>query len=568
MALTHSPKIVTDGLVFYYDMMNTKKSWKGPPVTNQFTLPSAAVNGFGVENDIFTRIYAGTYGDYDIQPSDYVWRYNVNGSACPYHGWDISTPAGTVVTFSFDYFISPNIIGYPSTNHLAAFENLGSGVSGAYADPTPSIIGVWKRAYFSSTASATGSSRCLLYPGACGGQVATGTGFVLFKNPQVEFNAPGGIPTPFAGVSRSNSASVIDLIGGNTITVNSLTYNSDGTFRFNNSDNKMTLNTNSLISGASDYTIDAIIRPNIANSTDYIFGNYGSANSGGLEYYVNQNKVNNYIQGNVQSSTTLTPNQWYSVCVTRSGNTITHYLNGVADGSGTLSTSISTNNPFTIGNGHDYTSEAFSGNIAAVKVYNKSLTATEVKQNYNAVKERFLGYQALTYVNSSNITVTNNGTDAVTFTKNADNNSWNGQAYTTEAFTAPCTIEFSKLAADGDNGASYAMIGWNVDPTTDSSYGSIDHASYPYTKNNYHIYNNGAGLGTGLTWDSSKKFYLVYDTDGYIRHYNGDKLLYSANYGTGNTVYVDMSLYNTDTTFGKFSDVRVCRRSWNGSRYI
>lgn len=42
MALNQSPKIVTDGLIFYYDM-NNGKSFVGAPVTN--TLPSPAVNG-------------------------------------------------------------------------------------------------------------------------------------------------------------------------------------------------------------------------------------------------------------------------------------------------------------------------------------------------------------------------------------------------------------------------------------------------------------------------------------------------------------------------------------------
>ena len=170
MSLTHSPKIVTDGLVMYYDMSNTKKSWKGYPTTNQFTLPTSDTNGFGVQNGTFTRIRNGTYGDYEIQESDYVWRYNINGGDCPYHGWDISTPTGSVVIFSFDYYISPTTAGYPSTNYLANFENTGSGVGGSFSDPTPSVIGVWKRAYFTSTATATGLSRCLLYPGGCGGQ--------------------------------------------------------------------------------------------------------------------------------------------------------------------------------------------------------------------------------------------------------------------------------------------------------------------------------------------------------------------------------------------------------------
>jgi len=112
------------------------------------------------------------------------------------------------------------------------------------------------------------------------------------------------------------------------------------------------------------------------------------------------------------------------------------------------------------------------------------------------------------------------------------------------------------------------MIGWNTDPTSDSSYTSLDYAAYPYQQNDYVIYNNGSGQAGLGAWDSNKRFYVVYDTDGYIRHYNGNKLLYSVNYGTGNKVYVDSSFYSVNATYGGFTGVKVSRRSWNGYMYV
>jgi hypothetical protein len=161
--------------------------------------------------------------------------------------------------------------------------------------------------------------------------------------------------------------------------------------------------------------------------------------------------------------------------------------------------------------------------------------------------------------------ITYNGTMA-TMTK-VGANGWDTHAYSLLPFTAPCTIEFNKKAAAGDNGLSYTMVGWNADPTTDASYSSIDWASYPFTQNDYYIYNNGAGLSTGIAWDQNKKFYIVYDTDGYIRHYNGSTLLYSANKGTGQTVYFDSSFYSPDP-FGSLRNVRIVKRSWNGTCYV
>ena len=175
-------------------------------------------------------------------------------------------------------------------------------------------------------------------------------------------------------------------------------------------------------------------------------------------------------------------------------------------------------------------------------------------------------YEILNFTSvSGNLTVTNNGTKDVTIFKTSDNNSWNGHALLSTGFTAPVTMEFFKQAAATDNGVSYAMIGWNSDPTTNASYDSLDWAAYPYRTDNYSVYHNGADLGFFGVWNPANKFYIVYTTDGYIRHYNGSTLLYSVFKGTGQTVYLDNSFYAVNSTFGGFSNIRVRRDSWTGA---
>ena len=178
-------------------------------------------------------------------------------------------------------------------------------------------------------------------------------------------------------------------------------------------------------------------------------------------------------------------------------------------------------------------------------------------------------YETLTYVATGSLTVTGNGTNSVSAFKTGGSAEWGStQLYSTTPFTAPCTIEYNKLAGSTDNGASYAMISWNADPTTDGSYASLDWASYPYATSGYYVYNNGTGLGPYAAWDSSKKFYLVYGTDGFIRHYNGSTLLVSYNKGIGGTVYVDSSYYSVNGTYGGFSNIRVIKKAWNGTTYV
>lgn len=178
-------------------------------------------------------------------------------------------------------------------------------------------------------------------------------------------------------------------------------------------------------------------------------------------------------------------------------------------------------------------------------------------------------YAVLTFTVSANLTVTNNGVSTgVNIFKTSGGSAWDNQAYVSQGFTAPCTLEFNKLASAADDGVSYAMIAWNADPTTDANYSSLDYASYPYQTSGYQIYNNGAAITPGVTWSTANKFYLVYATNGYMYHYNGSSLLYSVNYGTGQTVYVDSSFYSPNATNGGFSNIRVARAAWNGTAYV
>ena len=212
----------------------------------------------------------------------------------------------------------------------------------------------------------------------------------------------------------------------------------------------------------------------------------------------------------------------------------------------------------------------YSGKISTIKIYNRALSAAEVLQNYNALKGRFarFEYEKLTYTASGNLAVTGNGSDSVDIFKTSGGNAWDNQAYSLIPFTAPCTIEFNKQAASGDNGASYAMIGWNADPLTNASYTTLDYASFPYRTDVYSVYHNSTQVHFSGSWSTSNKFYVVYGTDGTIKHYNGSTLLYSVNYGTGNTVYVDSSFYSPNAFYGGFSNIKVIKSAWNGTTYV
>lgn len=168
---------------------------------------------------------------------------------------------------------------------------------------------------------------------------------------------------------------------------------SDGTmyagtcFDFDGTDDVVTTS-DPIITGTGDFTFTAYINRTTVNTFDYICGNYGTGNNTGVEFYgLNNGKINCYISGHVNSSSTLAAGTWYHVGVTRSAGVVQLYINGVADGAAvTRASSIGGSNNFTIGNGEDYTSENMDGKIADVKVFDVALSAANMKELYDNSK--------------------------------------------------------------------------------------------------------------------------------------------------------------------------------------
>jgi hypothetical protein len=175
-------------------------------------------------------------------------------------------------------------------------------------------------------------------------------------------------------------------------------------------------------------------------------------------------------------------------------------------------------------------------------------------------------YENLSFTLSGNLTATGNGSNLVSIFKTSGGYAWDNHAYTAQGYSAPLTLEFNKNAAFFDNGRSYAMIGFNADPTANASYDTLDYAAYPYRYDLYNVHHNGSQVHQSIQWDPNTKIYLVYDGST-IKHYNGSTLLYTSPSYTVGTVYIDSSFYAQQANFGGFSNIRLTRNLWNGTSY-
>jgi len=102
-------------------------------------------------------------------------------------------------------------------------------------------------------------------------------------------------------------------------------------------------------------------------------------------------------QANITTTGTLLANKWYNIVATYNGSSNTSgmniYINGAVQSvtsiTNNLTSTIISNETTWIGLRRPATTGPFSGRVSNVQIYNRALSATEVLQNYNALKGRY-----------------------------------------------------------------------------------------------------------------------------------------------------------------------------------
>jgi len=321
---------------------------------------------------------------------------------CHYHGVDVPVPSvfptGSTVQFSFDYYISTGTV--IETDYIANYEQGASGAITNGGQP----LGVWRSVVLTSTVSLVGYPyvRAFLYPGACGSLRLAADGFILYKNPQLEMlNYASRFvygPNNTNNV-RSNGNVWRDLSGrGNDFTIQgNITWNKDTGFsNFNGNSvangNKIfrsnfpqNLKTSQLGQG---YTVIVVARSTVNGSWRKLIGNWDGDNY--IDLYQNPS---NYAWHQDGSGETL-----YVDGVQVGNDTFVMYNAGFHCYAATNTNNGTVSNPtlpLTIGNEPNGAANPnaypWVGDIAVVLMYERVLTASEIKQISNLYKDKY-GY--------------------------------------------------------------------------------------------------------------------------------------------------------------------------------
>ena len=418
MALQQSPLVVTNGLVFYYDMANTKKSFKGKPITNQFAVPTpdSSLNvAFSVQGTgTFSRVMSGNYGGYEITSTDVVYRYNLGTTGCHYHGNSAAIAAGQYVTFTVDYYISPDAASYPTITQLLVLENYGGSALGTSAGVPNNKKGEWQTLTLTAgPTSGSGTQAMFLYPGGCSSSYLASSGYILMKNPQCIFGPTSGETRPFVSGTRSTTQTLLNMVYPQALAINanapapgapstSMTYSNDNTsFSFDGTAYISGGDMSYMFPSLNLYTVELVFKStaveNYRNIFDAVYGsvNYGprlEQNSSGNLVWITGNNAGSYGSYTVKTSG-LAANVYHHVAITSSGTSIRTYYNGDLVTSATNSYLQDNDKFYSVSFGRGFSSNQaerwFKGEIPLARIYNRALSDTEIKQNFNSIKGKY-----------------------------------------------------------------------------------------------------------------------------------------------------------------------------------
>ena len=397
MATDGGPNIERDGLVFGmdtgYGVANNSTStrfYKGKPTVNYVP----GTYGYGM--------YAYASGPVDDTAQ------NENGQVVPVKRYTIYQASNTARaairpdtnttdyhTFSFKWKYNGTTTTSPSISVSAAKGNPEGGENNnGFEYQTGDTISIGKNWYLSTYTfkfSSNPTGKCILTFGINTGsnQSYLGETFDIYE---AQFELKDRV-TPFVNGTRSSTQSLIDLTKSANIDVSNVSFDSTGQPIYDGTNDYIDI-INYTQHQRSTGTIEAVVKLGTISGNRYIFGaggtfTYGATralrvNSGYWGIVTYGSGTEDWGTG-VAASTT----DWQHVAFGWDGTTVYFYINGVRSSTtrSGLVTPLGTTlrigmPPWSVGSASD-------GQIAVIKHYSTVLTESEIKQNYNAYKNRF-----------------------------------------------------------------------------------------------------------------------------------------------------------------------------------
>ena len=359
-----------ENLVFGYDLGDVSNSHKGEPTTNFMpTVYQAGATSSGTDE----------IGDY--------FEGTITRIGCPNV---TSIDSGATYTFSIEIRADKTFNMSADSNQYAP-ENAGNDanrVSVSYIRPNYTTPGKWVK-YSTTVVVKSGLTNPYMFDFFI---PQSFTGRMYYRNAQLEYK-PHATPFTPSGTTRSATEGLKDLTGNSTIDLTNVSFDSDAQMTFDATNDRIVTSIPNLPTGAAPRTVTAIVRVVGTSSHYYGITGYGvssAAQSFDLGFREDGDTVflDIYGAGGISSTNSITRNEWFEITGVYTGTQLQLYLNGELEASNTYAINTASSN-FLIGDTAWGYPLHMNGDIASVKIYNKALTASEIKSNFNAIKGRF-----------------------------------------------------------------------------------------------------------------------------------------------------------------------------------
>jgi hypothetical protein len=405
MALSQSPSIVTNGLTFYKDLNNVK-SFKGPAIQNltkNLTPVGLGTSAGYVASSGNEKVDIPQLGLTDV---NYVLIQNnysaVSTNCCPSlysYGNSVTVTPNTLYTYGIVYKCDS---GYTSSNYMYRYEYNSSGAyvteGGVHSTANRIHLGngwYWAWGTFTTQATTVTLSGLAAFYYQYSTLIDKLSVAKIFLT-QGNYTALHPRYWPDVNTTRTNTQAVTDLINNTAITANSLTYATDGTYSFNGTSDYISIAQPAIGLTPNNWTISGWIRPTSATESFFL-----TPQSAGVDHFLRYDGVNKRLglqiteAGDVNNRAYYTAlnsvplNTWTNFSVSIKNLTIKAYINSVESLNQTEAIAIANWDGGWVVGQRGISSFWYTGQISSLQVYNRELSAAEVRQNFNALRGRY-----------------------------------------------------------------------------------------------------------------------------------------------------------------------------------
>lgn len=412
MGISGGPNILGDeNLAFIYDIAD-QNSYLGEPTTNFIPSPydySLYAYASGPVNTITTNELGNT-----ITAKRYTITQAINVARAAIFPTSLST--GVAYTFSVKWRYNGTTTATPTFAMDSSKGNPEVNGSNAFTSSTSSVVSIgqgWYLSTYTFVFSTSPTLGCILTFGISTGATSTYVN-ETFDVYEAQFEVKDHRTQPVIG-TRSVSGSLLDLSPSKTtINVTSMSFNTNAQLSFNGTSSVM--NPTAAWSYLSSSALECVFKTNTVSGFKTIFGyahneGYSAPTIGSI--YLNGSSLGasvittTQVYRGVTASTTIATNTFYHVVLNKNTTTgnLDIYVNGVLNGTQTFDTTTYAQWP-TAGNyigsnvldigkssntnvSQGWSTSALTGSIPLARLYSRTLSASEILQNYNAQKSRF-----------------------------------------------------------------------------------------------------------------------------------------------------------------------------------